>query len=757
MAKPHRARHQQHPNLDQRKGRDYQPSSPREPVMRVGNGEREPLIHTDMREPFVLTGQWREANDRYHLFINQAGEHLELLLALVDSNTSAMMPVDEAHLRGDAATLPDARRLIHCRLRMYADIDASLRTHYHLFARVPGSTIAERGPACGWLRRNADGSAAELELELDDLDLDPRLRELLQPLMLSKARRLSTRPNLFENYLDKPWIPEALRTMAWFPTTPEQHQALPKFILAARVRAHRSTYEKGDWEDSESFAYTTLVEEYFNIGDAAYYEALGEEPPGARQLAQRRENIASTLNDLVGIAYANALQAPPSKGGIDHSQRHEFAAATIATLEEHQVMFDTTWRSYLTHTHHILDQSSKDSRSVRHFIETLGLDWKLHGGRRYDAKLVYMSLEELTDDAEGIKDFKKYFAKQTRRAVKKNGTKLKRRFPLSPISIIGELSVSNEQDLPFSATYLLVALGLTASKSKDIGWNTKIITTTGTADNIYGPAWKPENIPGAAFIADGGAYFSSIKGKGAGLTVLFCKGGGKDKPPGMLPFNFSGLSDIVSSGAGVGLSATTLVGKIFPIVSGDDDLEELPEADAEPEYADTTNSRATVHFPINGSMPFPDGLWLLQVFAACELAVLGQKGVELELRGYADQPHGALENQILSRNRAVSVYQYLKNILGDELSGPAQLKEIPDEKAEIEKIKGKQDNKSWNEKNRDPNTTFSIFDPSIKNITITAYGESTSSSTSYNQESRRTDVFVNGEVRLRLERSSNDK
>ncbi|NVB37672.1 hypothetical protein G6O69_07495 [Pseudenhygromyxa sp. WMMC2535] len=686
MAKPYRARHEQQPNLDRRNGLQYQQSTPREPSMRVGNAEREPLARVDQRQPVVLTGQWREHGQRYHVFINQAGPHLELMLTVVENGHVAEPKANES-ARGGVWSLPDGRRLNQRCLRMAGRIDPSDERHYHLSLRVGGDPIDKLDRPCGWLRRSASGTAIEIGLELAELRaLNSELATRLQPMVKAKSKRLDTRPNVFENYLNQPWIPESMRTLRWFPLTPKQIEALPKFIFDARIPAHRETYEAGRWDDGETFDYRSLVEAYFNLED--------RDDLNAGQVKQRRKNISATLNDLVGRARSSALTTPADKGGIDSFQLDLFfAQVTLSALDVPTLeIVDGFPHSLLTHTHHILNESGT-TRDTDHFSDDLGLQWMIEGGRTYTAKINYSSLVDMVVEGQSERAFKKVqqYAKQHGDKVFK---RIKRWLPLELISIVGEVHVENHDDVPFSAQYMIFASGL--GKSASAGDSTVSFQSEGKAEHVYGPAWKPENLAGPVLYVDGSAFATTGKqkigkknpegeGKGYGYTALTCKGSEKGKPKVPLVFDFSGQGKVFSDTAAGGIGGSVLTGKLFLAdAEGGDFVRQLPGPQDQPEYR--SQPTGTLHFPINGALFVPGGEVLLEIFAANELAVLSKPGMKITLKGYADQPHDALRNQILSRSRSVTVYNYLKNILGDDLAGPDQLKEIHDEKYEIDRL-----------------------------------------------------------------------
>ena len=75
MSNPKRRSHEPKPEYGANK------STRDDPAIRVGNQDREYIRRVDIRETIRLTGQWLDRTQLYHLFINQAGPHIEALIA----------------------------------------------------------------------------------------------------------------------------------------------------------------------------------------------------------------------------------------------------------------------------------------------------------------------------------------------------------------------------------------------------------------------------------------------------------------------------------------------------------------------------------------------------------------------------------------------------------------------------------------------------------------------------------------------------
>jgi len=294
------------------------------------------------------------------------------------------------------------------------------------------------------------------------------------------------------------------------------------------------------------------------------------------------------------------------------------------------------------------------------------------------------------------------------------------------------------------AYYIIGLVGV----GKEFGFGgSSVAESSGEAKNVYGLPWKPEQLEGFAILKDAGAGFHiGPWGKSASVTALSCWGSGKGKPGTPLQINFSGLGKIMGA-KGASLGIRGLVGRLWHLAN----FERMPDIDGgrenfEFEYG-VHSDAGPIHFPINGAMLEYEGCWLLDIFVATELAALSRPGCEIQIDGYADQPDTSVRNLILSRNRAITCYNYMKNILGPvsgkylpELSDTLSEK---DETAEFKKIEGEKGEGS-------------IKDVSVPPVKIAAHGEPPSdknkNATQYDSSLRRTDIDFNGEVTLSLRR-----
>jgi hypothetical protein len=490
----------------------------------------------------------------------------------------------------------------------------------------------------------------------------------------------------------------------------------------------------------QEFGYMDLIR--------AYYVTAADPDISKTQKQQRLENAAVVFDLLVRDAYWDALNRPATNGGIDVFHRDAFRIAALEQLANTRirVVGQELEKSLLTHTRAILDDTP--GVSFANFEEILHLQRRVNG-HYYAAKLDFMDADATAKEIEKI--FKKY--------GKKIAKRIKRRLPAG--GLLGHMVIRKQDDpdenpdadnqaAEWEGNYAVMLAGLNFSISDEPGL--ALINSTGKAKHVYGRTWQPEQLEGPATFTDLGVsvFGGGSGGGGKSLTVMSCHGSGNAKPPTPLVIDFSGVSDIFAVKPGASAAFSSFVGWLTFIDGGaspDEEIEAPPE-DAPFSYGSQSEA-GPLHFPINHAGLFGDGERLLQAFAATELALLSQAGVTLRIDGYADQPGDEFKNDILSRNRAITVYNYLKNILGDDLATPdlkmPPLEEEEKNDADIAKAKGDK---------------YEIRIPYDTRVIIKAHGESKSepkeskkdSKPEYNQEFRRVDLSIDGIVRLGLRR-----
>jgi hypothetical protein len=502
-----------------------------------------------------------------------------------------------------------------------------------------------------------------------------------------------------------------------------------------RIELDSRDYLPRTSEHSRSYSYIELVERYFQIQSSAEsFGSLGQ------QKRMWMSNIALALDKLVEKARGLATRTSVRNGGIDEIQADHWRHLTLDALTKKRIELDKGhFRSLLTLTQAILDGVGGDT--LRNF------EWHLHmtsaGVHEYEAELELLPVDEVINDAHELGKLLRKFVKQGSRAARR----ILRRIPAG--ALIGSLVVRKRQHGPFEARYVIILIG--AKFSRSVGTGSGLIRATGVAKNSYGQAWRPEHFPGrVVFLELGASASAGGSGKGGSMTLMTCHGSGPSKPPAALGFNLSGLSDIIAVGAGGGVAFMYLHGWILPIDADGGDVDLAPLGKDTTFVYGAHSAVGPLHFPINGAKLTDEAAALLEIFACCELPVLSRKGVTVEVNGYADQPDKPLRNEILSRNRAISVYHFLKNILGDELATP-ELKEIPTEKKEYDDAK----------KAKAEGESYTIVDPSdgVGRVKIVGHGapkssEETKKKAEYDPELRRADLWIDGDVRIALHRKA---
>lgn len=702
-----RNRHEDKPEQQAGFKNGYEPSTREHPKRRVGNADRAPCPRLDMREKVRLTGQWRDKGEGFHLFINQAGPHIELLLAFVENGVYF----------SDKDVPRDKKRSATRLFRMGGDVDPNSadRNVYCLYAHHAAGPTVGKDLACGTLEWSSGGKKLKFGLDPSGLIGNEQMLAKLEQIKDADVVRFGDAPNFFENHLNVAHVPEEVRTMLWFPLTPTQAKALPRFIFEAQVEVNPDNYLL--LNGGKSFTYVKLVERYFKIQSS--------DDASETKRRQWLANITSALDALVGQAYSDALERPARDGGIDRHHEDWWRTATLSALQDKKLMLEPGYpRSLLTHTQAILD-GAPSGASLDKFERYLHLV-PHSGGHEYEADI------ELKSTSSPIK-----------------------RLPVGYMK--GTLKVRKTEAGPFEATYGIELAGLNLSFSR---FKTSIVNVKSSGEALdYGQAWRPEDIPGPVYLSDVSASAHSGTGIGVGLTFLHCKGGSMTAPQGSLSFNFSGLSDISNTNTGVGAGSLLYTGHIWPIkINGGDVENDLPQEDLIINYE---VPQAKVHFAINGAGLTWDGCELLEIFAACELAALSRPDASVTVHGFADQPDKPLSNMILSRNRAITAYNYLKNILESDMATPELLLELVEEDEDKERQKAKDAEKKYREKHGEDPEVPIIVDVSSKDGRgkIRAHGEPKKTDPKerekYDSNERRVEVHV-GNVHLVMRRKKDN-
>lgn len=147
-----------------------------------------------------------------------------------------------------------------------------------------------------------------------------------------------------------------------------------------------------------------------------------------------------------------------------------------------------------------------------------------------------------------------------------------------------------------------------------------------------------------------------------------------------------GDGEVAENTAGASVGGKGLGGYAWLLGGTGRDIELEPEGKEKTDFEGYWNDRVarlSVHFPINGArlraptarewqIMFDEGKLsmkeALDTFAACELPLLAHPLAGIKIDGYADPPDKVEDNLELSTNRALTVRNYLKSVLGDTLT-----------------------------------------------------------------------------------------
>ena len=683
-----------------------------------------------------LTGTYRDNSNGFYIHINQAGPHLELMVAFMESGTS---PTQHPY--------PDDSWRTKTRVvRMGAQrIDEPLRI-FELYIEPEGGPVDDDTRRCGTLQlldhpTDQDRYRLQIALALDDVkgQYDSTKLSKLSAISKAYADRVSTRPTLFEHHIGDARISWSLRTQLWFPITPAQIKRLPSHAYGSRVKRDGVNYGRG----SKAFGYIDLIRAYFTVVDD---DELSEGTADARC-----KNIAEALDLLVGRMYSDAKVPTATAGGIDDYYLPYWRSAILTFLHEEQLVAkgDQKPKSLLEHTQFIIEQTES-------FVKFDNFATLLAVGPASETHYYEVVIEVINFDGGVFGQVMNFLARKFRKLKKsvvgKIVKKLMYAFPGG--GVVGAVKITkleppninpDPQRTPeWEAEYLLTLGGLKSGAGYGGGANE--VMGTGHAWSYYGGAWKPHRLHGEANLSElSGSISGAGEGKGYGVGNLTLHGSGSSKPP-PLHFNMTGFSDVRGLFPDASYSMVGYGGKLWYLEALIEDVDQMytPPKDQAFEYGFHAPTEP-LHFNINEARLRAEAKHILQVFAACELPLLSREGVELTIEGSADQPGNELENKLLSRNRAVSLFVYLKNLLEGDLA-VGELKAIPeDEKEEIKEIIEK--------RKHDPKAP--IFVPSNDNVTIIALGEPQSSEGGeklYDQRYRRAQMNVDSIVALSLRR-----
>lgn len=658
----------------------------------------------------TLTGVWVSSSQLYHLFINQAGWHLELLISAIEAG-------------GIGSYKDDSYRMTQLLVHVGADPRSENEDDiWRLFLRTEGQPADTRDKPGGWLHV-LTGPQLAIKLELAGNVAEEKAARFAR-VQDARFERKSTTPTRFIQRLGSDWIPDEVRTKEWFPVTPKQAKAMADSILKAYVKLDPAKVAFVPPGELQVYHYRDLVKHYF--------EALTKSGvKSSLEVKRRLRRCASGLNTLVAKAWDEVQALPVESGGVNQFHEGDWRYSTLLTLSRETITFDDgIARSLLTHTQAILDGMPEYAEGDE--FESLLWLHDLHPQEDYEATLI---IGDPVSDKNKDKFFRKILGKPWKKIRRRIGKKL----PVG--TLVGTLSVRKTGVGAFEGLYLVNLYGLQLTKS--VGKGTSIIESKGSARGVMGQMWKPEDLAGKVdFFDASGVASGGGTGKAVGFTTMRVWGGSTTAPRAPLNLMFPGLSDAIGARGEAAVGGFLGFGTLHEIeLKGGNVFLDMPDAD--PFELTVHGSSPEVHFPINGARLREEARYAVSVFAACELAQLSLPSARVEIHGYTDRPHTAIKNLILSRNRAISLYVWLMNILGPSFPVP-ELPELPPESAEIKENAGK------------PETELTIFDPSaeLPNVVIEAHGEEEApvELSGYAYRERRAQLYIDGVMRLSLSR-----
>lgn len=685
-------------------GRTPPRSGPVNPKQRVGNGLRSPQPYEDLRVTPNLTGTYFEAKGRYRLFINQAGPHIECLLTLVVG--------DELRYHEPTASLADDVRipadwgvcdLKPKRLRGRAVRPIAFRfcgdemfpRTYHLF--VPpwiGSFNRER--------YQANFDVGELEVKGDDSVALAFLETFLErwaehrSLAASKATRVDRSPVLLERYLAHPSVPWQVRTQIWFPATPTQRDGMRRMAWAiftdtVTVDEHARPAKQG-----KEMSLREILEEF---------RTLSSSPLDRLRL----NNLATSANAIVDQVFDRPYDTPLTKGGFRASHMEEFTKMVFRLLDRARLQgtVDRGSENLISVLQRLMDRADADAADVRAIQKHLGISAR--GAKAHALKVKFVAADlSIIDMHEFFEDLLSDLGKQVGELVQekleaiieevkdwsKHLEKVKKYLPTSAYA--GVLFVEYEPPpdqfpaLPgWKARYGIVLCGLSVKRvfgdlpeAKIDGVGYCYAASPPVPRRLEGPAgfFRADAFAGAR--ADD--FFGLDLEHDLGKSGLLLYGDGEPGSGAHLVLDAK-MGDI-SGGAGGYLESN--LGYVWLLSQeGGGNLRWVPEG-KDPiifqKYWAEHVGELGVMFPINGArLPIPtpeeDAAMVslgmltvqqaLQAFAASELPLLTHDLARVVLEGHADRPDTEPRNFELSGNRALSVANYIRGLLGPDVGG----------------------------------------------------------------------------------------
>ncbi|MCX4247632.1 OmpA family protein [Paraliomyxa miuraensis] len=689
------------------RGNVIPPSGPADPRQRVRNDRRTPEPYHDLRIRPDLTGTYFERKGRYRLFINHVGGHLEGLLTLVTNDfmyhrktasleSEERLPFDW----GIAGFLgrPAKRRLDPIAFRFAGD---HVGGTYMLAvprwlgeSKISGSAATDGTYDLGFCAPRGDGE--ELVLTWFGWFVDRWFQadarfgvESATDTLETVAIRSSRQPVLLDRYLARPSVPYDVRTHYWFPLTPQQRNNLGPLAQELLARRRRVMPEQG-------YAPAPSKDKGKRLGLRELLMAergLGR----GQQDTHARDNIVMAIDRIVYRVFENAYTMPIERGGLGLDDLTHLRTRVLRLLD--RWMLDASeghgQQSMGTALQRAVDKASFQPSNYSHLEKYLGIAPRGWRRFRYEVDLRVLQIIEF-DEGSAAEELGEELIEKIKEKLQGKLGRLRKFMKYLPLSyIVGHMTVrylGEEQaeegaprDEPWEAEYEIGLGGIqlgksagTADGSFEIRGTTELwATRPPTKDDLVGTATYGEGHAFAGADIGGGG-----DGAGAGKSMLSLYGTGEEPP---VSFWFSGSLAEDSMGASAGFQG--LVGAAWLLDGQGSQVPLEPKtADEEQAFSGYWNDRVpslAVHFPINGArLPVPtekerermleEGKLsvkeALDAFAACELPLLANPLARITVDGHADPPGTVEYNKDLSKDRAISIRNYLHGVLGDRLT-----------------------------------------------------------------------------------------
>ena len=707
------------------------PGHPANPKQRVGNARRDPTPYKDLRREPNLTGTFFDESSLFRVFMNHVGGHIEGLLTVVSTDLTYHVPADNGRDRRLPSNwgLPPKDQKVDPPPLAFRFAGDWIGQQYVLYVpRWIGRWYTEPRTvdpdddddgsdkdvppwAIGRLEPRSD-THINVRLEWPFVERWPewtkkQLAKLpIRDTFRTRLVRHDSQPVLLDRYLARESIPFNVRTQYWFCMTPQQVRELPSF--AARIQTQRS-YPL----DPQTFLRTPHGQRM-----DLYDLLMAERELGMGQLEQGpRHNVLSAIDFIVDkvFEFPHGPSVPEGAFGVSHDL--ELRSRVLRLLDDWQLEATAKHPKEAVSTALLraLDRAFPNPGEFRNLEKHLGLGPRGWRKFRYELELDLFELISFEDEdgkrryeqaKKASKRIRKVFddlLEQTSKPFKKF-KRITKYFPVGTlfgwarVTFVGTIEYADPsrtpgdrgvEDPPWVAEFGFFLSGIKLDKSAGDG----LVRKKGISEQ-WGPRpATPEELVGALTYAQGEAVgLINVTGKGEHAKDSWGGKVGYDKAflsflgssQNAVGFWLDGAVGENSSGLGAGLMG--LGGYAWLLAGHAGDVEIAPDGKEEDEFDDYWSDRVAelaVHFPINGArIPKPtddEMVWMfenqqlsvgeaLEAFAACELPLLSHPYAGIRIDGFADAPGTVDDNEELSKNRAKSVWNYLRSLLGDALT-----------------------------------------------------------------------------------------